>query len=99
MTAHIRCQEGRLQLGGVVHFDNAQTICEQGLARIRESGSLVVVDLHDLESGGSIDVAILLQWARGALSSGKQIRFDRVSDKLKAIIRVSGLTDVLPLVN
>lgn len=98
MTVQLRFQEGRLQLGGVVNFDNASDVCNQGLVHLRDAGSLIIVDLQGLQSGGSIDVAVLLQWVRAAARAKKQIRFDHVSAKLQAIIRVSGLKDVLLLV-
>lgn len=97
MSAQIRFQEGRLQLGGVIHFENAQSVLEQGLSLISQAGSLVIIDVSGLESGGSIDVAVFVQWLRAAQKAGKQLRFDHVSARLQAVIRVSGLKDALPL--
>lgn len=99
MTAQIRFQEGRLHLGGVIHFDNAQSVCEQGFAHIRDAGSLIIVDVASLHGEDSIGVAVFVQWLRAANKAGKQLRFDNVSERLQAIIRVSGLKDALPIIN
>ncbi|RZU35339.1 STAS domain-containing protein [Fluviicoccus keumensis] len=99
MSAQVRLQDGRLRLGGVIHFENADAICKEGLTLISQASSDIVVDLRELESGGTVDVAILMQWLRAAIEARKQLRFDHASAKLKAIIRVSGLSDVLTQVN
>ena len=49
MTVQLRFQEGRLQLGGVVNFDNASDVCKQGLLHLRDAGSLIIVDLQGSE--------------------------------------------------
>ena len=99
MNSQVSLSEGRLRLGGVVHFENARDICEAGLALIARSDGDLVVDLSNLESGGTVDVAILLQWLKAALHSKRLIRFENISDKLRSILRVSGLSDTFPIAN
>lgn len=99
MNAQVSLVEGRLRFGGVVHFENARVICEEGLSLIARSQGDIVVDASALESGGSIDAAILVQWLKAALHAQRQIRFENISDKLRSILRVSGLSDSFPIAN
>lgn len=99
MTAEVSLDTGRLRLGGVVHFENARDVCESGLALIDKTHGDLVVDLGALESGGTIDAAVLVQWLKAAWHARRRIHFENISDKLGAILRVSGLADSFPTAN
>lgn len=83
-------------LSGPVDFGNADAICRDGLELLAAAGPAVTVDLSGMEGGGSVMVAVLLQWLRASASAGRHLRIVGLTDKLHAIIRVSGLQDLIP---
>jgi len=49
-----------------------------------------------LQTSHSIVVAILVSWTRAASQSGQGLLMANMPEKLRALIKVSGLTDALP---
>jgi ABC-type transporter Mla MlaB component len=95
-VATLTLQDSRLHLGGVVHFDNAEKVCADGVKLLKQAGKSLVIDMHGLSSSNSLVVAILVSWTRIASSSQQNLHISHMPDKLRAIIRVSGLTTALP---
>lgn len=95
MTARVCFNNDRMQIEGNVSFDNADRICQEGLKILASCRQEAVVDLSHVEGGGSILVAVLLQWLRASLKEGKRLRFEGLADKLQSIIRVSGLKELI----
>lgn len=95
-VATLRLQDSRLHLGGVVHFDNAEKVCADGVKLLKQAGKTVVIDVQKLESSHSVVVAILVSWTRIARAAQQTLHIAYMPDKLRAIIGVSGLTDALP---
>lgn len=86
-----------LFLSGPVDFGNADRLCNDGLKLLGAAGAEVTVDLSGMEGGGSVMVAVLLQWLRASAAAGRHLRIVGLTDKLHAIIRVSGLQDLIPV--
>lgn len=96
MTARVWLEKKRLLVEGGVSFDNADFICQEGLKFLTAADHEIIVDLTRVGEGGSVLVAVLLQWIRAGANDGKRLRFVGLTDKLQAIIRVSGLKELIP---
>lgn len=85
-----------LRLSGAIDYDNADTLCAEGLALLGQTGLQTVVDLAALTSASSLGVAVLLRWARTAAARGQRLQLAHVPARCRAIVRVSGLAEALP---
>lgn len=94
--AQLTLQDTRLQFGGVVHFDNAQKVCDAGLKLLKTAPKAITIDMSQLQSSSSVVVAILVSWLRTSSQQQQVLQFCHMPEKLRAIISVSGLTDVIP---
>lgn len=94
--ASLSLHNGRLLLGGAVHFENAEAVLLQGRTLMATLSGPLIIDMSDLQDGNSVLVAVLLQWARDAIRERRDLHIAHMPDKLRAIIRVSGLREVLP---
>ena len=92
--AQLRLQDARLHFGGVVHFDNAEKICNDGLKLLKSAPKQITIDMQLLQTH-SIVVAILVSWTR-ASQAGQHLLMANMPEKLRALIKVSGLTQALP---
>lgn len=95
-VATLTLQDSRLHLGGVVHFDNAEKVCADGVKLLQQAGKKVVIDMQALSSSNSLVVAMLVFWTRIASKTQQNLHITHMPDKLRAIIRVSGLSAALP---
>ena len=92
----LRLQDARLHFGGVVHFDNAEKICNDGLKLLKSAPKQITIDMQMLQTSHSIVVAILVSWTRAANQAGQHLLMVNMPEKLRALIKVSGLTQALP---
>ena len=95
-VAQLRLQDARLHFGGVVHFDNAPKVCDDGLKLLKTAPKMITIDMSQLQSSSSVVVAIIVSWIRSASQQQQVLYFCNMPQKLRAIISVSGLTQVLP---
>ena len=95
-VAQLSLQETRLLFGGVVHFDNAAKVCDDGLKLLKTAPKAITIDMQQLQSSHSVVVAILVSWTRAASQSQQRLSFANMPEKLRAMISVSGLTEALP---
>jgi phospholipid transport system transporter-binding protein len=84
---------------GQVSFDNLVRIRDEGELAMADAGGRVVMDLSALENGNSAAVALLMAWFRAAENQDKSIVFVAAPTDLVSFVELSGLTDVLPLVD
>ena len=63
-VATLTLQDSRLHLGGVVHFDNAEKVCADGVKLLKQADKSLVIDMQELASSNSLVVAILVSWTR-----------------------------------
>ncbi len=80
-----------------ITFANIVSLRNDGERFIRDDLETPVFSLADLEFSNSAAVALLLGWFRRANRIGKSIVFADIPEDLLNIIKVSGLSDVLPL--
>ena len=95
-VAQLSLHETRLLFGGVVHFDNAAKVCDDGLKLLKTAPKAITIDMQQLQSSHSVVVAILVSWTRAASKSQQRLSFANMPEKLRAMISVSGLTEALP---
>jgi anti-anti-sigma regulatory factor len=74
-AAQLTLQETRLLFGGVVHFDNAQKVCDDGLKLLRTAPKAITIDMSQLQSSSSVVVAILVSWLRAASQYQQTLQF------------------------
>jgi anti-anti-sigma factor len=99
MALSLQRNADTLHLQGDIVFANANECCERGLVLLAEIPGDAVIDLAGLHSASSLSVAVLLRWARNVAAKGQALRLANVSEKCRAIVQVSGLTEVLPEIN
>lgn len=97
MTVSLVEQGGGLRLQGRVDFSNAGDLAAEGLQRLTGRRGELTLDVSGLEAGGSVAVAVLLAWLRAGRQTGLAIRVTGIPDKMRAIVRTSGLADVFAL--
>jgi phospholipid transport system transporter-binding protein len=66
--------------------------------RVFKNGATALrFDLGGIVRSDSAGVALLIEWLRGAERSGAALSFARLPENLRAIARVSGVAEFLPL--
>ncbi len=88
--------DGRLALSGQAGFGNAAALLEEGIDRFAGEGPLVI-DLSGLTHADSAGVALLIEWVFAARRAGRELRFDGLPDQVRAIARLGGVDDFLPV--
>lgn len=96
----VESQAGVLQLSGVLDHVSAPAVREQGARLIRGLAQPVcVVDCAAVEKSSSVGLSLLLALMRDAQAAGKQLEIRGLPQDMHEIASVSGLLEVLPLVN
>lgn len=80
-----------------ITFANIVPLRNDGERFIQDDLETPIFSLADLEVSNSTAVALLLGWFRRAHRLGKAVVFTDIPEDLLNIIRVSGLSEVLPL--
>lgn len=95
MTATLVFAEQTLQLRGVVDFNNAEAIYQQGLTWLKQqSAAQLRFDLSGLQSGNTVTLAVLMQWLR-QLNRTQQVQITHAPSQLQAIMHASSLDRLL----
>jgi phospholipid transport system transporter-binding protein len=95
MTATLEFNAQTLQLRGVVDFNNAEAIYQQGLTWLKQqSAAQLRFDLSGLQSGNTITLAVLMQWLR-QLKATQQAQIVHAPSQLQAIMHASSLERLL----
>jgi phospholipid transport system transporter-binding protein len=84
---------------GHVSYDNLVRIRDEGASAMADTDGRVIMDLSALENGNSAAVALLMAWFRAAQNQDRSILFVAAPTDLVNFVELSGLTDVLPLVD
>lgn len=94
-------------LSGAINFENFASMRKIGEMLIEQSGgaarhapgegdtSAVTIDVGAIDHANSLAVGAMVAWFRYGERRHIRVRFQNVSDSLRKIIRVSGLTDIL----
>ncbi|WP_312921686.1 STAS domain-containing protein [Stutzerimonas nitrititolerans] len=91
---------GELRMLGVLDYRSAPALCRTGQALIREGqGAGLRIDCGGVEKSSSVGLSLLLCFVRDAKKLGRDVSIANLPQDMQQIARVSGLLDVLPLVN
>jgi phospholipid transport system transporter-binding protein len=91
-----RTAEGHYALTGDLGFNCAASTLAQGEAAFAGQAE-VVVDLSGVTDADSAGLAVLIEWTRGSRGAGRQISFRGMPARLKAIARIGGVSELLPV--
>ena len=91
MSVQWRQTEGQLVLAGAIDFSDAEAVRDEGLRRLAALPD-VAIDVHALTRVDSITVVVLLAWWRAAQRMGRPWHLQGASERLQAIVGVSGLS-------
>jgi phospholipid transport system transporter-binding protein len=89
--------EGRYRVAGELTFRTVTALLAQSQVMFQAPAPALDLDLGEVARADSAGLALLIEWLRGARTTGKAIRFHRVSPQMRAILQVSDLDSILPL--
>ncbi|MGJ8524896.1 antisigma factor binding [Halomonadaceae bacterium LMG 33818] len=88
-----------LRITGQPGFNNATTLCEAGIHWLQSHKPTVIdIDVSNIESSNSGVLCVLLEWLRFADRQGIQVKHIMLSDHLRELVKIAGLT-VIPAFN
>ena len=88
---------GQFAVVGELTFDSVPDLWQQAVKLFANSPDLQL-DLSGVTRSDSSGVAMLVGWLREARERQREVSFINTPDQMTAIIRVSGLEQVLPIV-
>ena len=86
--------EGRFALRGEMSFDTAGKILRESEAPFEEH-TRIEVDLSGVEKTDSAGLALLLEWITWANHTVREIRFQKIPERIDAIARVTEVEELL----
>ncbi len=97
--AVVEVAPGQLTVSGALTFATVLEVRKQGEALIAKGPDVVNIDFSEVTQSGSPAVSLMMCWLRVANESKRQISYTGVPDLLQGIIDVSGLGELLSLIN
>jgi len=91
-------KNGEIEVSGQLGFPEVSRVLKSSATFFNGQGDLVF-DLGAVEKTDSAGLALLVEWVSMANKSAQNISFQRVPKQMLDIARVSGLDEILPLVN
>jgi len=92
-----RISEQRLQVSGIVDFDNALDLRQQGERLISKAADHCEVDFSRVTKAGSAALTLLFSWLRHSVNVQKTLVFTNLPDDLLGVAQVSGVDQILPV--
>ena len=86
--------EGRFKLSGEMTFATAEKILEES-EDMFEPHTRIEVDLSDVSRADSAGLALLLEWITWAIHTVREIRFDKMPERILAIARTTEVDHML----
>jgi phospholipid transport system transporter-binding protein len=90
--------DGRFFVGGVMAFETVAAWLERS-AELFERAPELRLDLSGITRADSAGLALLLEWVRCARQAGTPLKLANVPPRLRSLIEVTDLDQVLPLVS
>ncbi|MBV1914518.1 MAG: STAS domain-containing protein [Pseudomonadales bacterium] len=88
-----------IEVSGLIDFDSVLSCRSLGEEMIRSASSEeLIFDLSKADISSNIGVSLMLCWLRYGAKKGKEIAFQGVPENLLEIIQVSGVEQILGLV-
>ena len=99
MPAELRhLEHGAYSLSGDLDYASVAELCKSApalfAAQIPET-----IELSSVSRSDSSGVALLIAWTREATIRARQLRFLDMPEQMKALVRVSGLQNILVIEN
>ena len=92
--------DGIIKISGALTFSTVAALWEQSKHWFKKAVSTALrIDLKDVKQSDSAGVALLIAWTRSASQQHQAIHFVNLPEQMRAIVHVSGLEKILPLVN
>lgn len=84
-----------LRITGKPGFNNATTLCEAGIHWFQSHKPAVIdIDVSDIASSNSGVLCVLLEWLRFADRQGIKVEHIALSDHLRELVNIAGLTAI-----
>ena len=97
MQAHLEAHGiGQFAVQGELDFDTIEVLWREARIKFGKQPFLRI-DLGGVRRADSAGVALLVEWLREAKAQSQELCFVNVPAQMLAIIRVTGLEDLLPL--
>lgn len=93
MTA-IRRDGASLKIEGPIHMANARALMSEGSALL--GPEVTTIDMGAVTEVDSAAVSLLLEWQRQAATHQTSLRFTNLSENVKSLAKLYGVTDLLP---
>ena len=90
--------DNSLRLSGELSFKTVPALVASNEDFLSNSNS-IDIDLSDVSRTDSAGVALLIEWQRQAQKQNKSICFTNIPSQMLAIVRLSGVDDLLSLKN
>ena len=90
--------DGRLCVSGELSFKTVPGLVASNKDFL-SNGNSIDIDLSDVSRADSAGVALLIEWQRQAQKQNKSIYFTNIPSQMLAIVRLSGVDDLLSLKN
>jgi phospholipid transport system transporter-binding protein len=93
-TEAVLSEGDRLHVGGSITIHNVVAVVEQGIALFDRGGE--IIDLSQVQDVDSSAISMLLEWQRAALRQKREITFVNMPEKLKTLVRLYNLFELIP---
>jgi phospholipid transport system transporter-binding protein len=87
--------EGRYRLSGSLTVDSVPALLEASTGML--GAGPAEIDCAGIEHADSAAVALMLEWLRQAEAAGGQVVFRDMPERVRAIVELSDLEDVIPI--
>jgi len=92
----ININGNRLSLSGVLDYESILDVYKQGQKWLRNLvPEEAIIEMGQLTYSNSAGLLLLLDWLRTAIQEQKAISIEKIPDDLFALIKVSGLDNLL----
>jgi len=82
---------------GELGFETVRGLLASSGAQFAGAGQQFDVDLSGITQSDSAGLALLIEWLKLAIRSGKTVRFTRVPAQLRSLAQISEIDGFLPL--
>ncbi len=96
-TKIINSSNGMLLPTGKLNFATVASLWASSKPLLDATPSPIQLDLKTVTQSDSAGVALLIAWVRYARQQNKEIHLMHLPEQMRAIIKVSGLSKLLPI--
>lgn len=88
---------GMFLLVGKLTFSSVASLWNRSKLLLETTPSPIQIDLKSVTQSDSAGVALLISWVRYARQLNKEMHLMHLPEQMRAIIKVSGLSQLLPI--